>query len=315
MGAALHAMASVDASLLVACSGGPDSIATLIAVARSHAGGVTAAWFDHAMRPAAEVAREGAVARRVACDLGVPVVEGRARTRPHGEAAARTARYRWLARAAAKVGVIACVTGHTRDDQAETVLLRLVRGAGARGAAGMAADAPWPVVVPSAPALRLLRPLLDVSRVEVEAYLAALGVDAAQDPSNESREYARNRVRHDVLPLLAEVNSNAAAHLAAFAAREREDDAALSAWAARWLDAYTKPSAGALALPRKALAALPQAVARRALAEAGARLGLPLGEAHIEALGRLAAGGVGSLSLPGGTAECRGTVLGMRRSA
>ena len=315
MAVALHALTAAGAPILVACSGGPDSIATLIAVARSHAGPVTAAWFDHAIRPFAEVVREGDVVRRVACDLGVPVIEGRAATSPRGEAAARTARYRWLARTASKGGAVACVTGHTRDDQAETVLLRLVRGAGARGAAGMAADAPWPVVMPSAPALRLLRPLLDVSRVEVEAYLAALGVDAAQDPSNESREYARNRVRHDVLPLLAEVNSNAAAHLAAFAAREREDDAALSAWAARWLDEYAKPSASALALPRKALAALPQAVARRALAEAGARLGLTLGEAHIEALERLAGVGVGSLSLMGGTAECRGTVLGMRRSA
>lgn len=316
MAVALRVMVPVDVPLLVACSGGPDSIATLIAVARSHAGRVTAAWFDHTMRPAAEVAREGAVVRRVAGDIGIPVVEGRAMATPRGEAAARTARYRWLARVAAPSGVAACVTGHTRDDQAETVLLRLVRGAGARGAAGMAPDAPWPVVAPSAAALRLLRPLLDTSRLEVEAYLAALGVAAAHDPSNESREYARNRVRHDVLPALAEVNSEAVAHLAAFAARERDDDAALSAWAERWLDEHARPSDSALVLPRKALAALPPAVARRVLAEAGARLGLALGEAHLKALGRLAAGGPGlRVALAGGTAESRGTVLVVRRNA
>lgn len=309
-------MVPAGAPLLVACSGGPDSVATLIAAARSHAGAVTAAWFDHAMRPAVEVAGEGGVVRRVACDLGVPMVEGRAPATLRGEAAARTARYRWLGRAAAKAAAVACVTGHTRDDQAETVILRLVRGAGARGAAGMAADAPWPAVMPAAPAPRLLRPLLDLSRGEVEAYLDALGVEAALDPSNESRAYARNRIRHDVLPALAEVNAEASAHLAAFAAREREDDAALMDWAARWLDEHATALAGAVMLPRTILVALPPAVARRVLGGAGARLGIGLGAAHIDALGRLAAGGAGTrVSLPGGIAESRGTVLRMRRNA
>ncbi len=313
--AALHALIAVDAPLVVACSGGPDSVATLIAVARAHRGEVVAAWFDHAMRPAAEVAREGDVVRRVARDLGIPVVEGRAATPPRGEAGARMARYRWLARAAAKASAAACVTGHTRDDQAETVLLRLVRGAGARGAAGMAADAPWPVVTPSALALRLLRPLLDSSRTEVEAYLAALGVEAAQDPSNESREYARNRIRHDVLPVLAEVNSEAVAHLAAFATREREDDAALSAWAGEWLDQHAQRSEAAVVLPRKALLALPAAVRHRVLALAGERLGVGLSGAHLEGLGRLAGSAGGRQTLPGATAESRGTVVVMRRNA
>ena len=316
MGAALHGMVPTDAPILVACSGGPDSVATLIAVARAHAGAVTAAWFDHAMRPSAEVAREGSLVRRVTYALGVSVVEGRSGTTPRGEAAARTARYRWLARVALKAGAVACVTGHTRDDQAETVLLRLVRGAGARGAAGMAPDSPWPVGTPSDSPVRLLRPLLDTSRHDVEAYLAALELEAAHDPSNESREYARNRVRHDVLPLLTEVNSEATAHLAAFAGREREDDAALTAWAERWLDKHaTVSSGGALALPSAELVGLPPAVARRALVGAGARLGIPLGEAHIEALVRLAWGSGGRMTLPGALAEQRGTVLRMRRSA
>lgn len=309
-------MVPADVSVLVACSGGPDSVATLIAVARTHAGTVTAAWFDHAMRPSVEVAREGAFVRRVTSALGVSVVEGRSTTTPRGEAAARAARYRWLARAATKAGAVACITGHTRDDQAETVLLRLVRGAGARGAAGMAPDASWPVASSSASRVRLLRPLLDTSRRDVEAYLAALELEAAHDPSNESREYARNRVRHDVLPLLTEVNSEATAHLAAFAGREREDDTALTAWAERWLDKHaTVSSGGALALPSAELVALPPAVARRALVGAGARLGIAFGGAHVEALVRLAGGSGRRLTLPGALAERRGTVFKMRRNA
>jgi len=309
-------MVPADAPLLVACSGGPDSVATLIAIVRAHAGAVTAAWFDHAMRPAVEVAREGAVVRGVTSALGVLMEEGRSTTTPRGEAAARTARYRWLARVAQRAGAVACVTGHTRDDQAETVLLRLVRGAGARGAAGMAPDSPWPVTAPSGAGLRLLRPLLDLSRREVEAYLIALDVEAVQDPSNESREYARNRVRHDVLPLLAEVNSAATAHLAAFASRQREDDAALTAWAERWLDKHASVSlGGTIALPRAEMVALPPSVARRALIGVGARLGIALGEAHIEALIGLAAGSGMRVMLPGAHAERRGIVLKMRRNA
>lgn len=316
MATALHAMVPEAAPLLVACSGGPDSTATLVAVARTHAGPVTATWFDHCMRPAAEVARDREVVRRVACDLGVPAVEGRAAATPRGEAAARVARYRWLARAAVKAGAVGCVTGHTRDDQAETVLLRLVRGAGARGAAGMAPDSPWPVAASAGQGLRLLRPLLNLGRVEVEAYLEALGIEAALDPSNESREYARNLIRLEVLPVLSEVNSAVVAHLAAFAERERDDEAALSAWAARWMEEHASAGDGTLTLPRAALRGLPAAVARRVLAQACAGLGIAPGEAHLEALRGLASGrGGAKVTLPGALAESRGTVLRMRRNA
>lgn len=305
-----------ELSLLVACSGGPDSTATLVAVVRIHTGPVAAAWFDHAMRPPAEVARDGGVVHGVACEIGVAVLEGRALVPPRGEAAARTARYRWLARAAAKAEAVACVTGHTRDDQAETVLLRLTRGTGARGAAGMAPESLWPVATSSVAAPRLLRPLLDVSRNEVEAYLDALGIEASHDPSNESREYARNRIRHEALPVLTDVNSKAAAHLAVFADREREDEAALSLWAGRWLEKHASRGKESVALPRVALTGLPPAVARRVLAQACATLGIVAGEAHLEALGVLAAGPGGArVSLPGALAESRGTVLRMRRNA
>ena len=308
----LHALVSDDSSLVVACSGGPDSTAALLAVVRAHRGPVTAATFDHEMREGSEA--DVAMVHRVACDLGVQVIEGRAASTLRGEAAARTARYRWLARACWNVGANVCITGHTRDDQAETVLLRLARGSGARGVAGMSSDAPWPVAAPSGPALRLLRPLLEVARVEVEIYLTALGVEAVRDPSNDSLAYARNQVRHQVLPALVEVNAQARAHLASFADRQREDDSALTVWARAWLDKHATVSQDALALPRKRLVALPLAVERRVLAEAGERLGVRLGEAHLRGLGGLVRGpGGADLAVPGGTAEVRGTVLGLRR--
>jgi tRNA(Ile)-lysidine synthase len=300
---------------VVACSGGPDSTATLIAVARVYAGEVIAATFDHGMRSTAEAEADRAVVRRVACDLGVSVIEGHAASTPKGEAAARTARYRWLARISPKVGAAICVTGHTRDDQAETVLLRLSRGTGARGAAGMAPNAPWPVATPLAATLRLVRPLLDIARADVEAYLAALGVQAAHDASNDSSEYARNRVRHDVLPALATVNDQVVSHLAAFAEHQREDDEALSEWAERWLNEHGKAGAHTVRLPRKALGALPAAVRSRVLTSAAERLGIRLGHAHLERLGSLTGGEGGQVALAGGIGEGRGTVFELRRDA
>ena len=311
----LHTHVANDAPLVIAYSGGPDSTAALIAIARAHPGEVVAATFDHGMRSTAEAEADAAVVRRVSCDLGISVIEGRAASTPKGEAAARIARYRWLARACSKSGTSICVTGHTRDDQAETVLLRLSRGTGARGAAGMAPSAPWPVAAPSAASLRLVRPLLDVVRLEVEAYLAALGVQAAHDASNESSEYARNRVRHDVLPALATVNDQAVSHLAAFADHQREDDEALSEWAEGWLDEDGKANANTVRLPRRALGALPSAVRARVLTAAAGRLGIRLGEAHLERLGSLASGAGGRVTLAGGNGEGRGTVFELRRDA
>ena len=312
---ALHTHVVTDAPLVVACSGGPDSTATLIAVARVHAGEVIAATFDHDMRSTAEAEADRAVVHRVACDLGVPVIEGHAATPPTSEAAARTARYRWLARTCTKVGASICVTGHTRDDQAETVLLRLSRGSGARGVAGMAPSAPWPIAAPSAASLRLVRPLLDVERGEVEAYLAALGVQAAHDASNDSSEYARNRVRHDVLPALATVNDQTVLHLAAFAEHQREDDEALSGWAEAWLNEHGKGSTSTVRVPRKELGALPPAVRARVLTSAAERLGIRLGQAHLERLGSLISGAGGRVTLAGGIGEGRGTVFELRRDA
>ncbi len=271
-------------AIVVACSGGPDSLATLVATARSRPRGtVTAAHFDHRLRPSAEIARERAIVASAAAALGARFTAGRAPRIPgdHSEAAAREARYRWLARACRDAGAAACVTGHTRDDQAETVLLRLARGTGLRGAAGMERRAPWPVPVRTA--LSVVRPLLDVARTEVEAYLAAVGLEAARDPSNDTLEYARNRMRQRVLPELRALNAQAAAHLAAFADRARDDDDALEAWAALVLAEIGRVHDDTVSLDRGAILALPLAVAGRVVRIAAALLGVAVERAGVEA--------------------------------
>ena len=327
-----------EATLLVACSGGPDSSAALVAVARAAASPgaeVVAANFDHGLRPAAETAADRAHVEALAACLGLRVLAGRAREDAgHAEAAARDARYRWLAGAAREVGAAGCVTGHTLDDQAETVLLRLTRGSGLAGAAAMAADALWPVpsamqsAAAAAPApLRLLRPLLDVTRADVEGYLDALGLrelglEPRADPTNKQIAFDRNRIRRRVLPELRAINPRAAEALARFAAHARRDDAALEAWAAREAEALLclegglegGLDGGAIRLDRRALARLPQAVALRVLRLAATRAGIALDAGQAEGVLATCGRRGARLDLRGGAAWTDAATLWLRRT-
>lgn len=288
---ALDRLGVTDGSVIVAASGGADSMATLIAVARALGPDrVTAAHFDHRLRTPAEARRDLDAVRSIASRLNVPVTAGRAPRRPaeRSEAAAREARYRWLARACRQAGVTVCVTGHSLDDQAETVLLRLVRGAGALGAAGIRPEAAWPVAGRGTRGLRVVRPLLGISRTEVEAYLDALGVAAVEDATNASEAYARNRIRREVMPVLRELNARASQHLAEFASAQREDEEALRRIAQGWLALHgerrSTGDAAVVTIMREELRALSPALRIRVIREAAASLGLTLEASHLGAI-------------------------------
>ncbi|WP_224387853.1 tRNA lysidine(34) synthetase TilS [Pseudonocardia sp. ICBG1293] len=209
---------------LVGCSGGADSTALLLAVREAVEGPVHAAVVDHGLQDgSAERSAELAAWLR---GLGVaaevhPVVVG-ATGGPEG--AARAARYAAL-RAARPSPSSPVLLGHTLDDQAETVLLGLGRGSGARSLSGMREwSEPWS------------RPLLGVRRADTVAVCAAAGVEVWADPHNGDPRFARSRLRHEVLPLLEEVlGGGVAAALARTADQLHDDDAALSAAAARLL--------------------------------------------------------------------------------
>ena len=177
--------------VVVALSGGPDSTALLYLLhdlAPDLELELEAAHFDHRVRAGSET--DAARARRLALDLGVPFHEGRPDEPPRvGQASLRDARYRWLdevvrARAAARLAV-----GHHADDQAETVLFRMMRGTDLRGLSGIPARRD-----------RIARPLLPFMRRDLDAYLETLGVSPLVDPSNSDRRWARVRVRLDVIP-------------------------------------------------------------------------------------------------------------------
>jgi tRNA(Ile)-lysidine synthase len=224
-----------------AVSGGADSLA-LLALAVAAGCRVTAAHVDHGLRPGS--AAEAELVRRTAHDLGAGFVSLTARVTPgpNLEARARTARY-----AALPPDVL---TGHTADDQAETVLLNLMRGAGLDGLAGMA------------PARH---PLLRLRRHETRQACAELGLIPLSDPSNDDPAFRRNRVRHELVPLL---DSIAGRDVSAILARQAEllrEEAALLDELAAALD--PTDAAG--------LTAAPRALARRAV-----RAWLGRGQAH-----------------------------------
>jgi tRNA(Ile)-lysidine synthase len=196
-----------DMHVAVALSGGADSVALLRGMAelKRHQGGkgeLLALHVNHQLR-GAESDGDAAWCLELCRTLSLPCevlwaeVAARAATEGDGiEAAARDERYRLLTAACEQRGVRYLATAHTRDDNIETVLFRLLRGTGLRGLAGIASHRPL------TNSLTIVRPLLSCSRAEVVDFLASLGQDFRTDSSNASREFMRNRVRNELLPLL-----------------------------------------------------------------------------------------------------------------
>jgi tRNA(Ile)-lysidine synthase len=186
-------MDDVESDPVVACSGGPDSVALLALVAATGRT-PTAVYVDHGLRAetGAEAARVAALAERLglaARTVAVTVGAG-----PNLEARARDARYGALDAVRREVGARHVLVGHTADDQAETVVLNLMRGSGASGLGAMAVRRDT-----------VVRPLLGFRRHECDAVCAAVGVQPVHDPMNDDRAFRRVAVRVDVLPRLSAV--------------------------------------------------------------------------------------------------------------
>jgi tRNA(Ile)-lysidine synthase len=285
-----------DGLVLVACSGGPDSLALAAATAfEAPRAGVRAGAVvvDHGLQDGS-AERSAALGERLAA-LGLePVDVIRVEVGSVGgpEAAARAARYAALDEAAARRGAVAVLLGHTLDDQAETVLLGLGRGSGARSLSGM------PAAIG-----HYRRPLLGLRRDVTRAACEAEDLTPWDDPHNGDPAYTRSRVRATALPALESALGPGVPEALARSARLLRADAdALDAWAARERGTVTSED-GSLDGP--ALAALPAAVRTRILRSAALSAGSPAGAltaGHVEAVDALVTAwhGQGPVDLPGG---------------
>ncbi len=204
----------LGATWLVACSGGCDSTALaylLHEVLCEHGGTLHLAYLDHALRGTAAAEAERSAVEKISLSLGVGLhveelqpgqLRSDAARRGIGlEAAARDVRYRFLYRTALRVGARYVATGHHADDQAETVLMRLMRGSGPRGLAGIPALRP---VCDDSGALRytVVRPVLGLPRASLRRFCVSSGLDWVEDRSNDAADYQRNAVRHSIMPTL-----------------------------------------------------------------------------------------------------------------
>ncbi|MFR9676067.1 tRNA lysidine(34) synthetase TilS [Streptomyces sp. TR06-5] len=287
--------------VLVACSGGADSMALASALAFEaprlgiRAGAVT---IDHGLQAGSAERAEEVVTRLTS--LGLAPVEVLSVTvgRSGGpEAAARDARYAALDAAAERHGAVAVLLGHTRDDQAETVLLGLARGSGTRSLSGMAAV--------SGPGGRYRRPFLSLDRQTTRTACLRQSLAVWDDPHNTDPVYTRSRVRHEALPILEKALGRGVVEALARTAQLSRDDAdALDAWTDEAERSARPAGAAPGELDIARLHALPPAVRRRVLRRTAVAAGAPSGSLfarHIEEVDRLITAwrGQRALNLPG----------------
>jgi tRNA(Ile)-lysidine synthase len=310
--------------LAVALSGGADSVALLrvLAERRRELGLVLhAAHLHHGLR-GEEADADLEFCRALAAKLEVPFHEARVDTAAEAlpdpksgkpgetiEEAARRLRYTWFHQLLSKGLLDAIVTAHTLDDQAETVLAKFLRGAWTEGLAGISPKLKGPEAEGA-----IVRPLLAVTRVEIETYLRALGQDWREDSSNRQLSFTRNRIRHELLPLLEGWNPRLREHLAQMAELAQDEEVWWRAEVARLAPQLILPGRPArgggraagdgsgLALEVTRLAALLPAMQRRLMRYATEKFGVALDFAATEAVRELAlAGRAGQrLTLPQG---------------
>jgi tRNA(Ile)-lysidine synthase len=279
-----HDLIRPDNRVVAAVSGGSDSVALACILHTLHTQGdlrlAGLAHFNHQLRPTAD--RDEQHTAAIAKVLGVPVLTDRADVaarakveRRSVEAAARSARYDFFDRARQHFQADLVALGHTRDDQAETVLLRLVRGAGPRGLAGMHPRRGF-----------VVRPLLTCRRSELRALLAAIPIAFMHDESNDDVSITRNRVRAELIPLLeTRFNPSITDVLADEAELAREMWQWLHQIAADWMSTHVRAAGDAWRIELASLAPLPTALRRailwRVMNEAGGSR--RIGFAHVSA--------------------------------
>jgi tRNA(Ile)-lysidine synthase len=301
------------ARVLAAVSGGADSVALAwLLAALSARGDLTLVGIGHLNHQLRGDDADGdeAFCAELAVRIGVPFRAARADVATAAaergesiEAAARRARYAFLSQAAVDLGATHIATGHTLDDQAETVLLRLLRGAGTRGLSGIR-------VTRGA----VIRPVLDVRRSDLRAFLAARTEAFREDASNADRRIPRNRLRHELLPVIDALAPGGRESLARTAGLAADDEEFLLVQAIIAARSVVLSHTDGVQLDRGLLAALAPAIGRRvirlAVEQAAPIDASRLTSRHIEAVWRLATGvRARQVDLPGGRVDLQGTTL------
>ena len=298
-----------DDPVLLAVSGGPDSVAMLSLFCALNQQpdwslGLNVVHVNHHLRGAdadadAEFVQEQCRSWHVPCTIESADVAGRARAEKMSvEQAGREYRFELFERICLKTGIKVVALAHHADDNAETILHRIIRGTGLRGLAGIRPQRP----LREGGDIDVIRPLLTFRRAEIEAYLAERGIAFRQDASNASLSHSRNRIRHELLPLLRErFNPQTEEALIRLAEQARGLNAYLAETGDRMLDSLVvEHNDRQLILHCPPLLRKPRVIQTQLVRSAILRMGCPEGEltyGHLNAVADLAAGREGSKSL------------------
>lgn len=292
MSAADLATSNLQPGILITAgvSGGPDSLALLHFLHSLHYP-LQVASFNHCLRPGADA--DISFVREFAAGLGLPFVTSSADVTAHAaaqglsiEEAARELRYQFLFREARKAGAQAVVVGHSADDQAETVLMHFLRGAGLSGLKGMPARVILPVFDPEIP---LVRPLLNWTRANTEAYCRLHDLKPRIDPTNTDTKYFRNQLRHELLPILEQYNPQIRQTLARTAlALQGDYDLLNELIEAAWQKTVRSTGKEFVEFERVELEKLAPVLSRNLFRRAAFKLSPGLRDVDFEALGRAA---------------------------
>jgi len=300
-------MSGITGPGIVAVSGGADSVALLHALTTCGFA-CTVAHVNHQLRGAESDADELFV-KELAAKLGVGFRSTRIDLLKHGgnlEAAARRVRYEWLNQVAVDVGASWIATGHTANDQAETVLHRLIRGTGLQGLRGIGrAGGVSPLI---------LRPLLTVTRREVQEFLHSLNQPYRTDSSNADPRFTRNRIRAELVPLMESFNPEVVAVLSQLAEQAHEAFSYLELHAREMLILLEKPRAGDTIILNREYATMPKILLRQMLRLIWEREGWPMGEMDYDHWTRAAE--LHDRDFPGGvTMRSVGRVVQLKRQS
>ncbi|MBR6521758.1 MAG: tRNA lysidine(34) synthetase TilS [Oscillospiraceae bacterium] len=282
-----YGMLPYGAAVICAVSGGADSVCLLHilnGIAPQRGIKLYAAHFNHCLR-GEESDRDESFVRSLCRDMGIELfcasgdVNGYAKENGLGmEEAARVMRYKFFEETASKIAGSRVATAHNADDNVETVLMNLTRGAGLKGLCGI-------------PPVRdiYIRPLLCMSRDEINAYLERNGVDHVEDSTNAESVYTRNRLRHEVIPVLKSINPGLAASVKETSELVREDESLLEMLSQQAVP-FEKDEEGRVALSCEKLKAAPYPLAARGIRRAAAKLGCYPASVHVKAEMEIARG-------------------------
>jgi len=309
----------LDSPGIVAVSGGPDSVALMRSLHEVGCGSLTLAHVNHRLRGEESDADELFVrdlATQLGCDVRALSLDTQADIATRGEnleAGARRIRYEWFESLAGELGATWIATGHTADDQAETLLHRLIRGTGLQGLRGIAETR-------DVSHYCIVRPLLNVSRADVIAYLASHSQEFRTDSSNADRRFTRNRIRHELMPMLTSMNPEVVASLGELAAQSAAAFEVVEAAAAELLANAEKPQAGRMRIfDAERLAKGSAFLVCEAFRAVWAREAWPMGGMTAEHWKRLAAivhGDSPAVDFPGGVRVRRvGRVVQVERES